>query len=302
MSGVKSHADLLHLYLLLGGRGRIGVLDDQSVLVTGVRSLAEEILGWETVSDANDIIDQFIETSEDPDDAEGADRRRALAKEFAALLPKDAGEPSPGGGCACNPEDGEGEGEGEGQGPGQDQDAESDESKSGGGEDGEKGTGDATAPQPGSDAEAGDEEGSDAGKGGKDSDDDGLTVGSNKTEEATPDGAQDGDEGENEKPEDSPDFITGTFGEQIKPGNEDVTDALDTSDAYQLTQDQVNSLNEILSEGLEEVSDEGEAGWAISDETGEILKSRSVAPALVAKDVFSKQALSTRNRRVRASL
>ena len=90
------------------------------------------------------------------------------------------------------------------------------------------------------------------------------------------------------------------FGETIHRGAEDVTDELDESDAFRLTEDEVEALAEILTEGLEEVSDsESDAGWSISDAEGVILTSQSTAPAKVSADVFSRQALTTRNRRAR---
>jgi hypothetical protein len=342
LSKVQSHADLLHLYLLIAGRGRIGVLDDQSLLVTGVQGLATEVLGYEIVSDADDIIDRFLETSEDPSDAEGAAQRAALAKEFASLLPQDAKPPTGEIGCHCDPQDqqpgseseqGEGEGEGasgqeeqsesDGQGqPG----SEGDESESGEGEPG-GGDGSKDGDESGEGAGTGQgEDGDDTGEGeanlgqgdvdGKSSTDDSDSEsqgdsgsGSDDTDDtdsagptvATNKGASDAsDEAKNNATDADPDFITGTFGETIRPGHEDVTDTLDDSDAFRLTREQIEALTEILTEGLEEVSnDEGEAGWAISDEEGAILVSRSVAPAKVASEVFSKQAQATRNRRLK---
>ena len=64
--------------------------------------------------------------------------------------------------------------------------------------------------------------------------------------------------------------------------------------------EQIKALAEVLSDGLQEVNDsDSEAGWALSDETGAILSSRSVSPAKVSSEVFSKQALTTRNRRIK---
>jgi hypothetical protein len=371
MSGINSHASLLHLYLLIVGRGRIGVLDDQSTLVSGIRELAEDVLGWDTVADADDIIDRFLETGEDVNDTTAADQRRALAKEFADLLPKEAGKPDPGIGCGCDPrssakdadedqrvnesesgqgassddgdeagqsgesgeesgdsgEAGEGEGDGE-SGEGQDTGNESGDGDGGdGGDSGDSGDGGGDGDGGKSGDEAGDQsdgegagdggggdegesdegesEGDGSGKGGdsgdsSDDDDDeaddedGLTIGSNITN-----GGSTGS-GEN-LPEVDPDFVTGTYGETIKPEDDYASDELETSDAFRLTDEQVQSLVEVLTEGLEEVSDsDGEAGWAISDEDGLIITSRSTSPTKVFAEVFSRQALTTRNRRLKA--
>lgn len=406
VSKVRTHASLLHLYLLVVGRGRIGVLDDQSSLVVGVRDLAEDVLGWEVVSEADDIIDRFLETDEDPDDEYGAAERAALAEEFANLLPKAAGLPNDGIGCHCDPkqeapkpdngapsqsdeqqQQGEGEGEGDGGesdeddtdqsgnqgGQEADQDDEQDQggSQDQGGQDGQESgqdgdgggdtddtddtdqgdqDGDSTGSgQSGSDqdetetetdegggsgqGEQGDEpdqdeEASEQASGADDSDDDSddsdetpgegdgdqdgdgeaddtddtdgeddgdrdLTIGTNTGD------ASDGDAESVEK-DDHIDFETGQFGETIQHGTEEVSDELDESDAFRLTEEEVKALAEVLAEGLEEVNDsESAAGWSISDEAGVILTSQSTSPAKVSSEVFSRQALTTRNRRAR---
>ena len=340
LSKIRTHSDMLHLYLLIAGRGRIGVLDDQSVLVTGVEALATEILGYDVTSDADDIIDRYLETAEDPSDAEGVAQRKALAQEFSALLPQDAKPPTGEIGCHCDPQDqqpgSEGEsGEGDGAAQEQADDTESGESDGQGDKSGEEqsegdesgqgqpgnetGEGEGDQSGSGDDASDGKDPGANLGQGdidGQSSTSDGDTEsqgdsgsGSEDTEDtdsagptvATNKGASDAsDEAKNNATAANPDFITGTFGETIRPGHEDVTDTLDDSDAFRLTREQIEALAEILTEGLEEVADdESEAGWGISDEEGAVLVSRSVAPAKVASEVFSRQALTTRNRRLK---
>lgn len=295
-TAITTQADLLHLYLLVVGRGRIDVLDNQSVLVNGVRDLARQVLGWETTSEADDIIDRFLETSESLDDPEGAAERAALAEEFSRLLPEQ--QPHGDLGCSCDPQgqsgesdgqdaggaEGEGEDDGQGRGSGQagtDQDATP-------GERGGQGGGD-SAPGDGTESGDGDVEGGSEGDG----EGEGLTVGSDVHDGDTDGGTTTSDDSHT-------DFITGTFGEEIRIGVEEVTDALDDSDAFRLTQEQVEALAEVLTEGLEEVSStEDGAGWEISDDAGAIILSRSVDPAKVAAEVFSRKALTTRNRRVK---
>jgi hypothetical protein len=99
LHNLRTKADALSLYLLIVGRARVGVLDENSTLVRGISTVVQEILGWATCSDADDIIDQFLETSIDPLDEEGNDERRRLAAEMRDLLGEDAGNPTGGHGC-----------------------------------------------------------------------------------------------------------------------------------------------------------------------------------------------------------
>ncbi len=252
LHNLRTKADALSLYLLIVGRARVGVLDENSALVRGISSVVQEILGWATCSDADDLIDQFLETSIDPLDEEGNDERRRLAAEMRDLLGEDAGNPTGGHGChmtedldaevdkdqKAEGEPGEGEpgagesesGEGESGEDGDEADGEGAEPGSGTGESGDstegKGKGKSDA---GGDEADGEGEGEDGGAGGEEGDEPG-SAGDGDPGEGSKSGTGDasGEEwdgftigtntgaddssGDEGEPTESPDWVTGEIG------------------------------------------------------------------------------------------
>lgn len=98
LTRIQTPADVLQIYLLVVGRARVGVLAEDSHLVSSVRALASEILGWATCSDADDIVDRYCETAPNAMDPVGIADRLALSEELARLLP---GSPDASTGCGC---------------------------------------------------------------------------------------------------------------------------------------------------------------------------------------------------------
>ena len=319
-SQYRTKADVLHAYLLFVGRARIGVLQDESVLVDGVRRVASQVLGFDLLVEADEIIDRYLETARDHEDPDGIRERAALAKRMAALV-KD--EPRPKGGCFHGPksdaepgeggddsepgegepggsedgegdsdsdtEDGEGEGEGEGEG--------SEKGDSGSDSDGEEGEGEGS----GSDGEDGEGEG-DSDSDGGDSDGEGDSDGGEE-------GKPGGEGGKGERSGGGAGFESLTEGAAVKGKvrptddgykGEAAEDATAQGGHERIDGDTAKALAEALQKGLHEVNDpNSEAGWAISEEDALTFAVDRTPAKRISQEVFNPRQRATRNRRIR---
>lgn len=323
----RTKADVLHSYLLFVGRARIGVLASESLLVEGVRRVASQVFDYDELSEADEIVDRYLETARDHEDPSGIAERAALAARMARLAQD---EPRHKGGCFHGPKSGaepgsdtepgereSGQGEGEG-------DSDSGEQ----GEPGDSGDSGKQGDQPGdtgSDSDKGEEQGKgsdgegdsgDVGMGDDNSDGKGDSEGDGDSD-------SDGSEGSGNK-EGAPGSDSGKGNSEGGAGFESLAEGAQVKGKVRPTDDgykgaaaeartehggheridaaTAKALAEALSEGLTEVSDPtAEAGFAIPETDALAFAVDRIPAKRVSQEVFSPRQKVTRNRRIRNS-